>query len=137
MNWIFCTKQLGTFEDVPLFFIPNIPLLGLGIIVVPMACLAMLTRIAFLFVHSVPRLYTIPLFLGMAVVPLLIGATGWSKTDYSLRWLVAVVISAFTVFGEILLRRLPKPFFEAAVLSLATSIGIYFFLMCVVISASI
>jgi len=137
MFWIFRSDQLESVDSFPLLFVPSIPVLGFGIVVVPFVALAMLAFIVAIFARTPTRPYSIPLFLGLVVAPLAVGLFRGSTTDYSMRWLVAIGLSAMVVFGEVLIRRLPRPHLEAAGLAIAVAIGVYFFLMCGLISASI
>jgi hypothetical protein len=124
-----------TLTDLPIWFVPSIPLLGVGLFITPILCLLLLIFIIVRFSRVRPRPYSLIIFL--ASVGLAVIVTGGTLMwNYSLHSLIFMCCSGVLVLAEVLARKLPRHF-GSAVSALVICCGYYFFLLSAVSSASV
>jgi len=124
-----------TLTDLPIWYVPSIPMMGVGLFLVPVICLALLTFVIVRFTCVRPRPHSLIVFfasVGTAVI-----VTGGSLMwDYSLHALIVMCFTGLLVVGEVLTRKLPRHFGTAASV-VGICCGYYFFLLSAVSSASV
>lgn len=118
----------------PVLFYPSIPMMKVGILVVPIVCFAIILAALVLTYRSSPRalssLYffgTIPLVFGLRIV----------ESPNCIRWLMAISVGSLALIAETLARRLPKQQLIAALLSAVIPIGAYVFLLSAIAAAGV
>ena len=118
----------------PVLFYPSIPMIGVGILVVPIVCFAIIIAALVHTYRSSSRalssLYffgTVPLIFGLRIV----------ESPNCIRWLMAMAVGSFALIAETLCRRLPKQQLIAALLSAAIPIGAYVFLLSAITAAAV
>src|SRR5262249_39718530 len=119
-----------TLTDLPIWYVPSIPVMGFGLFVVPVLCAGLLAFLAIRFARVRPRPYLLAAFFGCVGLAGFVscGPLWW---DYSLQALVAMSLAGLSVAGEVLIRGLPRHYATAAG-AVGVCCGYYFFLLSAV-----
>jgi len=121
--------------DLPVLFVPSIPEMGVGLIIVPIVCVTLLILLARHWCRSPPRPYGLVVFFAVIAIAVIIGSAElyW---EYSLHTLIAMGVVTLGLAAEVATRRLWNHWNTVAG-AVVVGIGYYFFLLSAVASAAV
>ena len=133
-SWLLSKTGYDTFSNMPPLFVPSIPMMGPGILLIPFFCLPLLLAMIGLVLRASPRPYTILIFFGLQFAVFAIDISFWGN---AMRLICAMLLSSLTVIVEAAYRDLPKGQLVAGVASLFVTGAWYIATICVCASASV
>jgi hypothetical protein len=124
-----------TLSDLPVWYVPSIPVMGFGLFIMPLLCLALLVIVAARFALVRPRPYSLIAFFGSVALAGFVscGSLWW---NYSLQTLIAMFLTGFLVVGEVLVRGLLRHYATAGT-AIVVCCGYYFILLSAVCCAAV
>ena len=134
--WIFNPPSPNQLSDLPPLFVPSIPMMLVGILLIPIFCLPA-TLVASVMVFGTRRFpftYTAFTFFGLQPIVLFADISFW---DTGMRFAISVIGASVLMFSESVFRKLDKIHYIASGIAIMISLGWYVGIVCGVISAGV
>ena len=133
-TWILNSGPFDRLIEIPLLFVPGVPMMGVGICLIPFFCLPALLIAGAIVIRTSPRPYSAIIFFGLQLTVFVADLSYW---DAGSRFIIASGFASTTMLVESAVRKLPKLQLLASGIAILISIAWYFAILCVVVSASV
>ncbi len=134
MLWLWDSSANRAFERIPPLFIPSIPMMGLGIALLPFVCLPAFVGLAVMLFKNRPVPYTAIVFVGLQFVGVAVDISYWGC---GIRLVLAMLLALIAMVGEQCYRQSLKTYRWIFGLALAMTACWYIATICVAASASV
>ena len=133
-SWVLNPGAITFLSSSPLPFVPTIPMMGIGICLIPFFCLPAYVVAGGIVLRTSCRPYSAIVFFGLQFVVLFADVSFW---EVGLRFLATTLIASAAMTIETVARKLPKLQLVASGIAILISVAWYFAIVCVVASASV
>ena len=134
VSWVLNPGALTFFSNTPLPFVPTIPMMGIGICLIPFFCLPAYLVAGGMVIRTSCRPYSAIVFFGLQFVVLVANISFW---DVGLRFFATTMIASAAMTIETIARKLPKLQLVASGIAILISVAWYFAIVCAVASAGV
>lgn len=119
--------------EFPILFVPNIPMIGVGMLLVPPICFGIMIFLTVHWLRNSPRPYSAIAFVIACIFAVGVTVLWWNNAMYSLAALMATML---LVMIEVAVRGLARHRVVAAGAVLIVA-GYYFFMVSAIISMGV
>ena len=132
--WLLDSSFNQDFELIPPLFVPSIPMMGIGIVILPFVCLPTTVALLVVVAKTSPRPYSIIVFIGLQVAAFFVDVSYWGN---GIRLVLAMLLALIAMFVEMHVRRIVE---TRLVLTILTAIIVacwYVAVICIAASAGV